>query len=160
KTDEGRALFAGNAAHCVMPLNRVFTSAIGVLLQMSAHAVGWPVAEGGSQNIARALGSVLKKFQGEIVCGRPVLRISELPSAPAYLSDTSPSVMARIPGDHLPAGFRRRLNAFRHGPGIFKIDCALNGPVPWTNEACRKAGTVHVGGTLAEIAESERDAFA
>jgi len=81
KTDEGRALFAGNAAHCVMPLNCLFTSAIGVLLQMSAHAVGWPVAEGGSQSIARALASVLKQHQGEIVCGRPVQAMSELPSA-------------------------------------------------------------------------------
>src|SRR5262245_1701075 len=160
ETDEGRALFAGNAAHCVMPLGRLFTSAIGVLLQMSAHAVGWPVAESGSQSIARALASVLKKHQGEIVCGRPVLAMSELPSARAYLFDTSPSVMARIAGEHLPAGFRRRLDAFRHGPGIFKVDYALNRPVPWTNQACRNAGTVHVGGTLAEIAESERDAFA
>jgi phytoene dehydrogenase-like protein len=160
KTAEARALFAGNAAHCVMPLNCLFTSAIGVLLQMSAHAVGWPVAEGGSQSIARALASVLKKLNGEIVCGWPVQALSELPSARAYLFDTSPSVMARIAGDQLPAGFRRRLNAFRHGPGIFKIDYALSGPVPWTNESCRKAGTVHVGGTLAEIAASERDAFA
>ncbi len=159
KTEEARALFAGNAAHCVMPLNRVLSSAIGILLQMSAHAVGWPVAEGGSQSIARALASVLKKHQGEIVCGRLVQAMRELPSARAYLFDTSPSVMARIAGDQLPAGYGRRLNAFRHGPGIFKIDYALNGPVPWTNEACRKAGTVHVGGTLAEIAESERDAF-
>ena len=159
KTSEGRALFAGNAAHCVMPLDRAFTSAIGVLLQLSAHAVGWPVAEGGSQNIARALASVLKKLNGEILCGRPVQAMGDLPSARAYLFDTSPSILARIAGDQLPSRFRRRLNAFRHGPGIFKIDYALSGPVPWTHEACRKAGTVHVGGTLAEIAESERGAF-
>lgn len=159
KTDEGRALFAGNAAHCVLPLNHLLTSAIGVMLQMSAHAVGWPVAEGGSQSIASALASVLHQHGGEIVCGWPVKTVSELPKARAYLFDTSPSVLTRIAGDALPTGFRKRLNAFRHGPGIFKIDYALNAPVPWTNPACRKAGTVHVGGTLAEIAASERDAF-
>jgi len=160
KTREARALFAGNAAHCVLPLNRLFTSAIGVLLQLSAHAVGWPVAEGGSQSIARALASVLKTLGGEIVCGRPVQAMEELPSARVYLFDTSPSVLARIAGGRLPLGYRRRLDAYRHGPGIFKIDYALSSAVPWTNEACRKAGTVHVGGTLGEIAESERDAFA
>jgi len=159
KTSEGRALFAGNAAHCVMPLNRAFTSAIGVLLQLSAHAVGWPVAEGGSQNIARALASVLKQFNGEILCSRPIQSMGELPPARAYLFDTSPSVLARIAGEHLPSRFRKRLNAFRHGPGIFKIDYALSASVPWTNESCRRAGTVHVGGTLSEVAESERDAF-
>lgn len=159
KTDEARALFAGNAAHCVLPLTQLFTSAIGVLLQLSAHAVGWPVAEGGSQSIANALAAVLKKLDGEIVCGWPVKTMSELPPARAYLFDTSPSVLSRIAGGELPSNFRKRLDAYRHGPGIFKIDYALSGPVPWTNEACRKAGTVHVGGTLAEVAASERDAF-
>ena len=159
KTEEGRALFAGNAAHCVLPLNHLFTSAIGVLLQLSAHAVGWPVAQGGSQGIATALASVLQKLGGEIVCGWPVNTMSELPPARAYLFDTSPSVLSRIAGDELPSGFRKRLNAFRHGPGIFKIDYALSSPAPWTNESCRRAGTVHVGGTLAEIAASEHDAF-
>ena len=143
----------------MLPLSQLFTSAIGVLLQLSAHAVGWPVAQGGSQSIATALASVLQKHDGEIACGWPVKAISELPPARAYLFDTSPSVLSRIAGDELPSGFRKRLNAFRHGPGIFKIDYALSSPVPWTNESCRKAGTVHVGGTLAEIAASERDAF-
>lgn len=159
KTEEGRALFAGNAAHCVLPLHHVLTSAIGVLLQLSAHAVGWPVAEGGSQSIANALASVLQKHGGEIVCGWPVKTLGELPPARAYLFDTSPGVLSRITGEALPAGYRKRLDAYRHGPGIFKIDYALSAPVPWTNEACRKAGTVHVGGSLDEICVSERDAF-
>lgn len=158
-SDEARALFAGNAAHCVLPLHHLLTSAIGVLLQLSAHAVGWPVAEGGSQSIASALASVLKKHDGEIICGWTVKTMAELPPARAYLFDTSPAVMSRIVGDALPDRFRRRLDAYRHGPGIFKVDYALSEPVPWTNEACRKAGTVHVGGTLDEIAASERDAF-
>ncbi len=159
KTDEGRALFAGNASHSVLPLSHLFTSAIGVMLQFSAHAVGWPVAEGGSQSIANALAAVFQKLGGEIVCGSAIHAMSDLPSARAYLFDTSPSVLARIAGEQLPSGYRNRLNAFKHGPGIFKIDYALSDAVPWTNEACRQAGTVHVGGTLAEIARSERDAF-
>lgn len=159
KTSEGRALFAGNAAHCVLPLDQPFTSAIGVLLQLSAHAVGWPVAKGGSQSIATALASVLREMDGEMICGWPVETMRELPPARAYLFDTSPSVLSRIASDALPDGFRKRLDAYRHGPGIFKVDYALSAPVPWTHEACRKAGTVHVGGTLDEIAASERDAY-
>ncbi len=159
KDDAARALLAGNGAHSVLPLTQMFTSAVAVMLQFSAHAVGWPVAAGGSQSIANALAAVLQKHGGEIVCGWPVKTMSELPKARAYLFDTSPRVMSRVAGEELPAGFRRRLEAFKHGPGIFKIDYALSGPVPWTNESCRKAGTVHVGGTLEEIAVSERDAF-
>lgn len=158
-SEEARALFAGNAAHCVLPLHHLLTSAIAVMLQFSAHAVGWPVAKGGSQSIANALASVLKNHGGEIVCGWPVKTLAELPAARAYLFDTSPSVLSRITGDALPSRYRHRLEAYRHGPGVFKVDYALSAPVPWTNEACREAGTVHVGGTLEEIAASERDAY-
>ena len=150
RTEAGRALFAGNAAHCVLPLHWLATSAVGVMLQMSAHAVGWPVAEGGSKQITRALMSVLTQHEGELVCDWPVRTMNELPPARAYLFDTSPGVLSRIAGDSLPPGFRRRLAAFRHGPGIFKVDYALSEPAPWTHAACRKAGTVHVGGTLAD----------
>lgn len=160
RTEPGRALFAGNAAHCVLPLSQPMTSAIGVLLQLSAHAVGWPVAAGGTQNIANALASALTKLDGEIVCGWPVNAMSQLPDARAYLFDTSPQILARIAGDLLPTGFRRRLEAFKHGPGIFKVDYALSEPVPWTHPDCRRAGTVHVGGTLEDIETSESDAFA
>ena len=159
QTTEARALFAGNAAHCVLPLNHLFTSAIGVLLQLSAHAVGWPVAEGGSRSINRALAAVLTQLGGEIVCDWPVKTLTELPPARAYLFDTSPQALASISGEALPSGFRNRLNRYRHGPGIFKVDYALSGPVPWTHEDCRRAGTVHVGGTLEEISASERDAY-
>ena len=159
RTEAARALFAGNAAHSVLPLEQVFTSAVAMMLQMSAHAVGWPVAEGGSQSIATALEAKLKSLGGEVRCGWNVQTLAELPTARAYLFDTSPRVLTRIAGHALPEGYTRRLNAYRHGPGVFKVDYALSAPVPWINEACRKAGTVHVGGGLNEIRASERDAF-
>lgn len=159
RTGEARALLAGNAAHSVLPLEQPFTSAIAVMLQMSAHAVGWPVAAGGSQAIADALVSKLRTLGGEVQCAWNVKSLAELPSSRAILFDTSPSVMTGIAGDALPALYRRRLQAFRHGPGVFKVDYALNGPVPWLNPACRAAGTVHVGGSLEEICVSERDAW-
>ena len=157
--EEARALFAGNAAHSVLPLEHLFTSAVAMMLQTSAHAVGWPVAAGGSQSIADALVSKLKSLGGEVRCGWNVETLQALPSARAYLFDTSPSVLTRIAGEALPPGYTRRLNAYRHGPGVFKVDYALSGPVPWINEACRKAGTVHVGGTIEEIRASELDAY-
>jgi phytoene dehydrogenase-like protein len=159
RTEEARALLAGNAAHSVLPLEQLFTSAVAVMLQMSAHAVGWPVAKGGSQAIADALVSKLQSLGGEVRCDTTVASLDGLPSSRAVLFDTSPRVMLGIAGESLPAGYRGRLSRFRHGPGVFKVDYALAGPVPWLNEACRKAGTVHVGGTLEEIRVSERDAY-
>lgn len=159
RTEEARALFAGNAAHSVLPLEQPFTSAVAMLLQLSAHAVGWPVAAGGSQSIADALVAKLQSLGGTVRCGWKVESLAELPEARAYLFDTSPRVLTRIAGDALPPGYTRRLNAYRHGPGVFKVDYALSEPVPWLNEACRKAGTVHVGGGLDDICASELDAF-
>ncbi len=159
RTDEARALFAGNAAHSVLPLEQPFTSAVAMMLQMSAHSVGWPVAAGGSQSIADALVSKLKSLGGEVRCGWNVRTLAELPEARAYLFDTSPRVLTRIAGDTLPPGYVRRLNAFRHGPGVFKMDYALSEPVPWAHPACRQAGTVHVGGTVEEIRTSELEAY-
>ena len=159
RSDEARALFAGNAAHSVLPLEHAFTSAVAMMLQMSAHAVGWPVAEGGSQRLADALVAKLRSLGGEIQCNWNVKTLAELPDARVYLFDTSPGVLTRIAGDALPPGYLRRLNAYRHGPGVFKVDFALNGPVPWLNESCRRAGTVHVGGTIDEIRSSELDAY-
>lgn len=158
RTEEARALFAGNAAHCVMPLTHLASAAIAMMLQLSAHAVGWPVARGGSQAIGNALGAVLRSLGGEIVCGWPVRALAELPKARVYLFDTSPRILVSVAGEALPAGYRRRLLAYRHGPGVFKVDYALSGPVPWASEDCRRAGTVHVGGTLEEIAVSEQSA--
>ncbi len=159
QTPEARALFAGNAAHGVMPLEKLFSSAIGLMLLVSAHAIGWPIPEGGSQNIADALVRILKSHGGELQCGVSVRSFAELPPARAYLFDVSPKNLSAICGDALPSGYRKRLEKYRHGPGIFKVDYALHAPIPWTNEFCRKAGTVHVGGTFEEVAQSERDAW-
>jgi phytoene dehydrogenase-like protein len=160
RTPEARALFAGNAAHSVLPLESPLTSAIGVMLQFSAHAVGWPVACGGSQSIASALLRIIHRHGGQLVTGSRVRSLADLPPSRAVLFDTAPRHLAAIAGDALPPSFRRRLLAFRHGPGVFKIDYALSSPVPWTHPDCRKAGTVHVGGTLEEISLSEADACA
>ncbi len=158
RTDEARALFAGNAAHSVLPLEAPLTSAIGLMLQMTAHAVGWPVARGGSQAITTALLRLLQRHGGEIVTGWRVASLQELPPSRAVLFDTPPRALAQLAGDALPNGYRRRLLRYRHGPGVFKVDYALSEPVPWTHPDCRRAGTVHVGGSLEEIARSEYDA--
>lgn len=159
RSEEARALIAGNAAHSILPLEHLFTSAIAVMLQTAGHAVGWPVAGGGSQSIASALVSKLQSLGGDMHCGWKVTSLAELPESRAVLFDTSPRVMTRIAGDALPANYVRRLHRFQHGPGIFKVDYALSEAVPWTSAACRKAGTVHVGGTLDEIRVSELAAY-
>jgi phytoene dehydrogenase-like protein len=159
RTEQARALFAGNAAHGIMPLEKLFSSAIGVMLLVTAHAIGWPIPEGGSQSIADALVRILKSHGGELRCEANVRSMKDLPPARAYLFDISPKNLAAICGDALPSGYRHRLEKYRHGPGIFKVDYALNAPIPWTNAACRQAGTVHVGGTFEAIAQSERDAW-
>ncbi len=156
-TDAGRALFAGIAAHSVTALERPLTAAAGILLAGAGHAAGWPVARGGSQAIVDALGAHLASLGGRIETGRLVTRIDELPRARAVLFDTTPQAMADIAGERLPARYRHRLARFRYGPGVFKIDYALDGPVPWTAEPCRRAGTVHVGGTLDEVASAEAE---
>ena len=157
--EPARALFAGNAAHAVLPLDSFSSSAIGIMLLVAAHGYGWPVPEGGAQALAGALVRVLLSLGGEIRCGVKVKSLSELPPASAFLFDVAPRNLAAICGDALPAGYRRRLLAYRHGPGVFKVDYALSTPIPWDNAVCREAGTVHVGGTLEEIAASERAAW-
>jgi phytoene dehydrogenase-like protein len=154
--EQARALFAGLAAHAVMPLENMPTAAFGLVLGILGHVVGWPLPRGGSQKIADALAAYLHSLGGEIVTGRPINSIEELPSARAFLFDVTPRQLLRIAGNQLPAGYRRQLEKYRYGPGIFKIDWALDGPVPWRAEACSRAGTVHLGGTLAEIAAAER----
>lgn len=156
--EKARALLAGNAAHSLLPLDRLLaTNAIGLMLMLSGHASGWPVAQGGSGRITEALSDYLRSLGGSIETGRQITRMEELPRARAYLFDTSPSALAAIVGERLPAFYRRRLLSFRHAPGIFKIDYALDGPVPWTSEDCRRAGTVHLGGGMDEIVISERN---
>lgn len=158
--EKARGLLAGNAAHSVLPLDRLLaTNAIGILLMLAGHVHGWPVAKGGSGSIVTALLRYFESLGGRLETGWRVESIDELPKAGVYLFDTPPSALSRIAGKRLPEKFRTRLNRFRHGPGIFKIDYALDGPVPWTAEACRRAGTVHVGGSLDEIVVSEREAW-
>ncbi|MGH2703582.1 MAG: phytoene desaturase family protein [Actinomycetota bacterium] len=153
--ERAKAIFAGAAGHAILPLNKPMTSAFGLMFEASAHAVGWPIARGGSQRIADALASYLRSLGGEILNGTMVTSIDELPASRAYLFDTSPEGLVRIAGARLPDGYRRRLLRFRHGPGAFKVDYALDGPVPWKAEECLRTATVHLGGTLPEIADAE-----
>jgi phytoene dehydrogenase-like protein len=150
-----RAMFAGLAAHSILPLEQKFTAAVGIMLGVAGHAIGWPLPRGGTQRITEALVAELRALGGEVVPGRRVQSLAELPPARAYLFDTVPRHLARICGDHLPASFRRKLERFRHGPGVFKLDWALDGPIPWRAEGCRRAATVHLGGTWEEIAAGE-----
>jgi phytoene dehydrogenase-like protein len=154
-TEEGRALFAGCAAHAFLPLDHALTTSFAFVLLAAGNAVGWPVAAGGSQSITDALVSYLKELGGEVRTGERVTSMMQLPSSRAVLFDLGPSQVATIADEHLPARYRERLASFRHGPAAFKIDYALSGPVPWTHEAARRAGTVHVGGTAQEVAASE-----
>ncbi|HET6616821.1 MAG TPA: NAD(P)/FAD-dependent oxidoreductase [Gemmatimonadota bacterium] len=153
--EPARALFAGIAAHGLLPLSRRPTSAVALLLGTAAHAVGWPSPRGGSDRIPAALGSLLTSLDGEILTGREVSALEQLPPARAVLLDVTPWQFLRIAGPHLSPRYRKRLASFRYGPGVFKLDLALAEPIPWRSEACRRAGTVHVGGTLVEVAAAE-----
>ncbi|MDF1754125.1 MAG: NAD(P)/FAD-dependent oxidoreductase [Verrucomicrobiales bacterium] len=155
--EEARALFAGNAAHSVLPLDRPLTTgAIGIMLMLACHRKGWPIVKGGAGVITDALVKCLEHHGGVIKCDWEVTSLDELPSATNYLFDTGPQALAAIAGDRLPRSFCDRLNRYRYGPGVFKIDYTLSGPVPWKAQACRKAGTVHIGGTFDEIAAAEK----
>jgi phytoene dehydrogenase-like protein len=157
KQEPPRALFAGIAAHSFLPLEAPASAAFGLVLGMAGHAVGWPIPRGGSQSIANALADYLRELGGKIDINRRVETFEELPKARAILFDTSVWQFVRIAGTRLPATYRRRLENFQHAPGIFKIDYALSSPIPWKAEACRRAGTVHLGGTMDEIAQAERE---
>jgi phytoene dehydrogenase-like protein len=156
KTEPARALFAGIAAHSIMPLEQPLTAAFGLVLGIAGHAVGWPLPRGGSQQIAGALGSYLASLGGEIVTGTPVESVDQLPPARAILLDVTPRQLIHLAGEQLPASYLRRLQDYRYGPGVFKVDLAIDGPIPWRAEACLGAGTIHLGGTLAEIAAGEQ----
>jgi phytoene dehydrogenase-like protein len=155
-----RGLVAGLAAHSYLPLDRLLTAGIGLSLGLAAHAVGWPVAGGGSQAIATALASVITSNGGEILTGRDVRSLDDLPPAPATLLDITPRQLLAMAGDRLSGRGARALRRWRYGPGTFKADYLLSGPVPWTNEQCRRAGTVHLGGRFEEIAAAERSTAA
>ena len=159
-TDGAAALLGGCAAHAMLPLNRPFTSGFALTLALAAHAGGWPVAAGGSQAIADALAARLQALGGEVRTGVMVRSLADLPPHRAVLFDTNPAQLASIGGDALPARYRARLRRFRHGPGAFKIDYALDAAVPWDNEACQRAGTVHVIGTFEELRTAEAEVAA
>jgi phytoene dehydrogenase-like protein len=153
--ERARALFGGLAAHSILPLDRSPTAAFGLVLALLGHAFGWPIARGGSQSIADAMVSHLRSLGGRVECSRTVTSLDELPPTRAVLLDVAPRGLLQLAGDRLPSGYRRRLERFRHGPGVFKLDLALDGPIPWRAAECARAGTVHVGGTLGEIAQAE-----
>jgi phytoene dehydrogenase-like protein len=150
-----RALFAGLAAHSMLPLERSPSASFGLVLGLLGHSVGWPLPRGGSQAIADALASYLHSLGGEIETGRRVCSLDELPRSSAVLLDLTPREILRVAGSRLPDGYRRKLEGYRYGPGVFQLDVALDGPIPWRAEECGLAGTVHLGGTLEEIAASE-----
>jgi phytoene dehydrogenase-like protein len=153
-----RGFFAGLAAHSIMPLDKLPTAAFGLMLGMLGHAVGWPLPQGGSQQLATALVAYLRVLGGEIVTGAAVTSVDDLPPARTILLDVTPRQVLRLAGHRLPARYQRRLARYRYGAAVFKMDWALNGPIPWKAQACRRAATVHLGGTLSEIAASEHAA--
>ena len=155
--DEARALLTGVSAHSMLRLDRPLTASFGLVLAITAHAYGWPVVRGGTQRLADALADELRALGGEIVTGHPVTSLEELPPARAVLFDTSPRALSAIAGDRLPAGYRRRLDGFRYGPGIVKVDWALSAPIPWQAAGAARAGTIHVGGSMDEIRASEAE---
>lgn len=157
RTEAARALFAGNAAHAGTPLERPLTGAVAVTLMAAAHAVGWPVPRGGAGSLTRALVEYFISLGGTIETGRRVSSLGDLPSARAVLFALTFGQVARIAGDSLPNGFRRGAERWRYGPGAFKVDWALDAPIPWSDPEVAKAGTVHVGGSFEEIVASERE---
>ncbi len=156
RTERARALFAGNAAHSILPLDALGSAAFGWLLAAAGHAVGWPIPRGGAQAITNALASYFESLGGRIVTGRRIQSLDELGDGTLVMCDVTPRQFLAMAGSRVPDGFRRKLEAYRYGPGVFKMDWALSAPIPWKAAECARAGTVHVGGSLDEIAASER----
>lgn len=159
QTKKARAVLAGMAAHSILPLNKPVTGGFGLILWATCYAVGWPFAGGGSQSLANALVALLESLGGEVVSGMRIRRLAQLPKARAVLCDITPRQLLAIGGAKLAKSERRQLARYRYGPGSFKMDWALDAPIPWRSVDCRRAGTVHVGGTFEEIAESESAAW-
>ncbi len=155
KGHRAKALFAGLAAHSFLSLDEVLSSAFGVMLGASAHAVGWPIARGGSQSVANALVGYLSVLGGTVTTGSRVASLAELPEADVTLCDVTPRQLLKIAADRLSPEYRRRMERWQYGPGAFKVDYALSQPIPWRAKDCLRSACVHVGGTLEEIAESE-----
>ena len=155
KGERARGFFAGLAAHSTLPLENPPTAAFGLVLAIAGHAVGWPIPRGGSQKISDALAAYLRSIGGEIVTGNHVRSLDELPNTRTVLLDVTPRQLVSIAGNRLPASYRSKLEKYRYGPGAYKMDWALDGPVPWKARECARAITVHLGGTMSEIAASE-----
>jgi phytoene dehydrogenase-like protein len=156
-TDDAKGLFAGIAAHSGLPFNALSSSAVGLVLATIAHTHGWPVPQGGSSAISESLAGYIRSRGGEIETGRRIRKLSELPDARVVLFDVTPRQLIGIAGEKMPSMYRKRLESYRYGPASFKVDYALDEPIPWTNDEVRKAATVHLGGTLAEIEAAERE---
>jgi phytoene dehydrogenase-like protein len=154
-TDDARALFGGLAGHAILSLRSPITAGYGLMLAILGHLVGWPIAKGGSQSIADSLVALLASLGGTVECGRRVQSLDELPSARAVLLDVGPRQFLEIAGARVAGRYRRQLQRFRYGPGVWKLDWALDGPVPWTNPEIGRAATVHLGGTLPELVVAE-----
>lgn len=155
--DAARALLAGNAAHSLLPMDAPITAGFGLILGLLGHGPGWPIVAGGAGQLTTALVEILTSLGGRVETNRPVRSLSDLPQSHSIMFDTDPCQLAAIAGTALPRSFRARLRKHRFGPAVFKIDYALDGPVPWTAEVCQQAGTVHVGGTFEEIAFAEHE---
>lgn len=159
-TEEARALFMGMAGHSMLRLTSAATASLGLMLGILAHAVGWPIPVGGSRSIADALAAELTSLGGEIVTGHRVSRLDELPASQCVMLDVTPRQVMEIARGRLPARYLARLGRYRYGPGVFKLDLALDGPVPWTSEVVRRAGTIHAGGGWREVVASESEVWA
>src|SRR5215213_6895295 len=153
--EKAKGLFAGNAAHSFLPLDRSPSAMFGLLLGTLGHAFGWPFPRGGSQSLANALASYLESMGGEIFTDSPVRSVNDVPRTRAVLFDVTPRQLLDIAGEHFTDGYNNALKRYRYGPGVFKVDFALDGPIPWEAEGGKRAGTVHLGGTLEEIAAGE-----
>lgn len=159
KSERTRALFAGCAAHSVLPLQKYFTAAMGLMFLITGHVENWAIPKGGSISIANSLGNYFESLGGEFLMGNRITSFNQLPQAKKYLFDTDPIQLAQIAENHLPSSYKKRLKRYNYGPGIFKMDFALADKIPWLDKNCWKASTVHLGGTLEEIEKSEKDAW-
>jgi len=157
--EQTRALFGGISAHGMLPLDRSLTAGFGLVLGAMAHLVGWVIPRGGAQKLTDALVAHLATLGGKVTANRRITSLDELPPARAVLCDLSPRPFLRVAGRRLPETYRRSLERYRYGMGVFKVDWALDGPIPWRAPDCARAGTVHVCGTLGELVKSERDAW-
>jgi len=158
--DRTRALFGGIAAHGLLPLDQLLTAGFGLVLGAMAHIVGWVIPRGGAQTLTDALVAYLRTLRGEVVAGHRVGSLDELPPATAVLCDLSPRPFLDVAGSRLPVSYRRSLERYRYGMGVFKVDWALDAPIPWRAADCARASTVHICGTMAELNRSENDAWA